>query len=239
MTLSLESRGKLKRASISTICNALLVRGLSNVWIRHVEPVAWHDIGNMVGKAYTLRFIPAREDLDNLSNYAKLDHVHRRAVEECPKNHVLVIDSMGKSEAASAGDLMIARLLARGAAGIVTDGGYRDVADIEKIRFPAYQCKAAPPASPSKMHPVELNTPISCGGVAVYPGDIIVGDAVGVVVIPPHLADEVADEVESTMAYEKFAEEQINAGRSIFDVFPATDNSRTEYDTWLKSKTTD
>ena len=234
MTLSTETRDKLKHVSISAICNALLVRGLSNVWIRHVAPVVWHDMGNMVGEAYTLRFMPSREDLDTLSNYAKEDHIHRRAVEECPEGHVLVIDSMGKSEAASAGDLMVTRLLVRGAAGIVTDGGYRDMADIAKIRFPAYQCKAAPPASPSKMHPVDLNVPIGCGGVAVYPGDVIVGDATGVVVIPAHLATEVAGAVTATMEYEIFAAEQIATGRSIFEVFPATSQSRIEYEAWLK-----
>ena len=236
MTLSNNTRRKFEQASISAICNALLVRGFSNVWIRHVEPVMWHDMGNMVGQAFTLRFMPAREDLDTLSNYAKSDHIHRRAIEECPAGHVLVIDSMGKCDAASAGDLMVSRLLARGAAGIVTDGGYRDVADIKEIRFPAYQRSAAPPASPSKMHPVDLNVPIGCGGVPVYPGDIIVGDATGVVVIPAHLGEEVADAVAATMEYEEFAAEQIKAGHSIFEVFPPTPQSREEYEVWKKDR---
>lgn len=231
--LTPEQRASLSKASISAICNALLSRGFGNVWVRHVSPVAWRGGRNMVGEAFTLRFIPAREDVDGLENYARSDNLHRRAIEECPLGAVLMISTNGELEAASAGDLMIARLKVRGAAGIVTDGGFRDTPDISTMDFPAYQRMPAPPASPTRLHPADLNVPIGCGGVAVYPGDIVVGDGAGVVVIPVAHAAAVADSVAQIMAYEEFAQEKILEGRSIFDVFPSTEQSRHEFDEWL------
>jgi len=118
---------------------------------------------------------------------------------------------------------------------MVTDGGYRDTPNIRRVGLPAFQRESAPPAMPIALHPVELNGPMGCAGVAVYPGDIVVGDAEGVVVIPAHLADEVAAEAEDVDAYELFAELQITAGRSLFGLFPATDASRQEYQAWLQA----
>src|SRR5262249_23184142 len=144
----------------------------------------------MVGEAYTMRFIPAREDLDTMEKYASEQHVQRRAMEECPAGHVLVIDARGDCGASSAGDIMLARLMSRGAAGAVTDGGFRDTGDIAKLRFPAFHTKPALPSTPIRHHAADLNLPIGCGGVAVYPGDIVVGDVEGVVVLPAGLANE-------------------------------------------------
>lgn len=229
-------RSALERSSISAICNALMARGLKNAWLRGLAPVAWHNRRNMVGWAYTLRFIPAREDIDSMDSYAQTDNLHRRAVEECPPGAVLVISTGGELEAASAGDLMILRLLVRGCAGIVTDGGFRDTPDIARIELPAYQRAPAPPASPMRLHPAELDVPIGCGGVAIYPGDIIVGDAAGVVAIPKNLAAEIADAVSDTFEYEEYAAAEISKGRSIFEVFPATAQSRAEFEQWSKKK---
>src|SRR5690606_37252154 len=131
---------------------------------------------------------------------------------------------------------LIARLRKRGCAGIVTDGGFRDSAEIADLGFPAYHARPIPPASFSRLHPVELNVPIGCTGVAVYPGDIIVGDDEGVVAIPSAIASEVAKEAYDMTLYVEFASEKIELGRSIFGLYPSDDASRQEFPEWLKSK---
>jgi regulator of RNase E activity RraA len=119
-------------------------------------------------------------------------------------------------------------------AGIVTDGGFRDCPAIRKVGLPGYQREPAPPATPIVLHPVDLNTPIDCAGVAIYPGDIIVGDAEGVVAIPAGVVDQVASEAAKVARYEEFVDMHIARGRSIFGLFPATEASWREYEDWLK-----
>lgn len=229
--LTEDNKQRLGAASVSTLTNLMLKRGLRNAYIHGVTPLTT-STGNMVGPAFTLRFIPSREDIDTMAGYANDQNVHRRAIEECPAGHVLVIDAGGSSRGASAGDMMVARLKARGAAGLVTDGGFRDVADIGALGFPAFQRQSAPPATPIALHAADLNQPIGCGGVAVYPGDIVVGGRDGVIVIPAHLANEIAEEAADVAAYEEFVAEKIAAGRSIYGLFPATPESRREYEAW-------
>jgi regulator of RNase E activity RraA len=233
--LTAENKKLLESASVSTLTNLMLKRGFRNAYMHGIAPLSTTD-RNMVGPAYTLRFIPSREDLDTMAGYASDQNVHRRAIEECPPGHVLVIDAHGSSRAASAGDMMVARLKARGVAGIVTDGGFRDTADIEQLAFPAFQRETAPAATPIALHAADLNLPIACGGVAVYPGDIIVGATDGVIVLPAHLANEIAEEAADVAAYEEFVAEKISAGHSIFGLFPATEASRKEYESWRATK---
>ncbi|MCJ0766131.1 ribonuclease activity regulator RraA [Variovorax terrae] len=230
--LSPATRAKLAKVGSANVANALLRRGFRNVYLLGVQPLSM-DQGPMVGPAYTLRFMPAREDIDTMANYGREDNLHRRAIEECPTGHVLVIDTGNCSRAAAAGDLMVARLRQRGVAGVVTDGGYRDTPSIRHIGLPAYQRQSAPPATPIALHPVELNGPIGCAGVAVYPDDVVLGDGEGVVVIPWALVEPIADEAVDAVEYEAFAELQIAQGRSIFGLFPATPESRKEYDGWV------
>ena len=226
------TRDKLARVGTANIANALFKHGLRKTYMLGIAPLS-PDQEQLVGPAYTLRFIPSREDLDTMANYSRVDNLHRRAIEECPPGHVLVIDTNGNADASSAGDLMAARMRRRGVAGVVTEGGFRDTPAIRKTGLPAYQYRAAPPATPIAMHPVELNRPIGCAGVAVYPGDVLVGDGEGVVVIPRHLVEEVAEDAIAAVEYEAFAELQIARGRTIFEVFPATAQSRKEYDGWV------
>lgn len=226
------TRAKLAKTGTANIANVLLKRGFHNSYLLGISPIS-DTQEPLVGPAFTLRFMPSREDIDTMANYARSDNLHRRAVEECPPGHVLVIDTGGCLRASSAGDLMALRMLTRGVAGVVTDGGFRDTPAIRKTGLPAYQRQPAPPATPIAMHPAELNGPVGCAGVAVYPGDVMVGDAEGVVVIPQHLIDEVAEEAFDAVLYESFAEFQIVRGRSIFGLFPATPESRHEYDDWV------
>jgi regulator of RNase E activity RraA len=231
--LSEATRALLLQTSTSTIANALLSRhGLRNVFLLGLRPVS-NSGERMVGEAYTLRFIPSREDIDTMRNYQRDDNPHRRAIEECPSGAVLVIDAGGNLRASSAGDIMVARLQQRGVRGIVTDGGFRDTPSISRIGLPAFQRENAPPATPIALHPLSLNEPVGCAGVAIYPGDVIVGDDEGVVAIPSHLADDVAQAAHAQTLYEQFVETQIPRDRPIFGLFPGTEQSQADFERWV------
>ena len=194
------------------------------------------DMARMVGIAFTMRFIPSREDKDGPGAPGR-GTIQSKAMETGPPGHVLVIDSRGDARAASAGDLYVGRLKARGCAGIVTDGGLRDTEGIFKTGLPAYHRRASSPPSPIAHHPCDLNLPIGCGGVAVYPGDIVVGDCDGVVVIPPDIVDEVAQEALATMRYEEFAEAEVARGRALPGLFPvAGEEAKRDFEAWRKAR---
>lgn len=225
-------RDALTKVGSANVANVLLARGFRNVMMRDVHPVAAGQ-RQMVGPAFTLRYIPAREDLDSMANYARDDNLHRQAIEQCPSGAVLVIDAFGSTEAASMGDMMAARLVFREAAGVVTDGGFRDGDGIRATGLPCFQRGPAAPATPIRLHPISIDEPVGCAGVAVYPDDILVGDADGVAVIPRHLVEQVAAEAVAAVEYEEFALAHIERGRSILGLFPATADSRREYDAWV------
>lgn len=227
-----EVRERLARAGSATVANMLLRRGLRNTVMSGVRPLA-ADQAPLVGPAYTLRFIPAREDIDTLANYASDGNLHRRAIEECPPGAVLVIDAFGCTAAASMGDMMAERLKHRGVSGVVTDGGYRDSAAIRETGLPCFQRDNAPKATPIALHPVALDVPVGCGGVAVYPGDVLVGDADGVAVIPGDLVEAVAAESADAVAYEAFVAVELRNGRGLFGLFPGTAESLLEYRAWV------
>ena len=186
-----ETRTVLLKVGVAVLTNGLLKRGLRNQFLHGITPVA-RNMPPMAGPAFTLRFIPAREDIDTLATLARPDNPQRRALEACPPGGVLVIDTGNNTRSASAGDLMIGRLKARGCAGIVTDGGFRDIPGVVKVGLPAYQRRTSPPATPIGLHSVDFNVPIGCAGVAVYPADVVVGDSDGVLILPASLADELA-----------------------------------------------
>ena len=229
------TRDKLARAGISTLTTALFRRGLRSVWLNGLLPVAAAQ-PRMVGPAYTLRFIPAREDIGGIATYGAGPNLHQRAFEECPGGHVLVMDTHNETRACSCGDLLIARLQHRGAAGIVTDGGFRDSDGVATLGFPAYQRARVPAPSFLHLQAADLQTPIHCAGVAIYPGDIMVGDKEGVIVIPAALAAEIAEEADHLARYDDFALAQIKAGRAIPGLYPATDTTRAEFQAWEKSQ---
>src|SRR5271157_1669469 len=229
--LSQKTKDALNGAATSTLTGLLNRRGFNNMFLQDVSPLRL-DIPRMVGFAYTMRFIPHRKDKSS-----PLGNVQQKAMEECPPGHVLVVDSRGDARAASAGDLYIGRLAARGCAGIVTDGGLRDSDGIFKTGLPAYHRRASSPPSPIAHHPADLNLPISCGGVAVYPGDIIVGDCDGVVVIPPDIVDAVAEEALASTLYDEFAEEEVARGRSLIGLFPvAGEEAKRDFEAWKKRR---
>ncbi len=220
--LTPQTRDKLKTVSTATLCTALYKRGLRNQFIQDVHPLN-PAAGPMVGEAFTLRYIPAREDLNPLSVFQDRDHPQRKAVEECPEGAVFVIDSRKDPRAASAGSILVARLMVRGAAGVVTDGGFRDAADIAALGFPAYHNRPSAPTNLTLHQAIDINVPIGCGDAPVFPGDVVVGDGDGVIVVPAGIADEVAEEAVEMTAFEDFVAEEVRKGRSILGLYPATD----------------
>lgn len=232
MPLSDSTRQQLMGVSAATLCTALFKRGLRNQCLQDVHPLR-AGLPNMVGEAYTLRYIPAREDLNPISVFDDRAHPQRKAVEECPPGAVLVIDSRKDARAASAGGILVSRLMKRGVAGVVTDGGFRDSPDIAKLDFPAYHQRPSSPTNLTLHQAIEINGPIGCGDVAVFPGDVVVGDAESVVVIPAGIADEIAAEAVEMTAFEDFVAEQVMAGRSILGLYPPTEpGTREQFATW-------
>lgn len=220
--LSDATRAKLKTVSTATLCTALFKRGLRNQFIQDVRPLGFKG-EVMVGPAFTLRYIPAREDLNPLSVFQDRGHPQRKAVEECPPGAVFVIDSRKDARAASAGSILVSRLMARGVAGIVTDGGFRDSPEIAELAIPAYHHRPSAPTNLTHHQALDIDVPIGCGDVPVWPGDVMVGDGEGVVVVPAHLADEIADEAIEMTAFEDFVTAEVMDGRSILGLYPPTD----------------
>lgn len=240
MALNPTTRDQLARVSTATICTALFKRGLRNQFIQDVRPVNPQrdpKAPNMVGEAFTLRTIPAREDLNPITVFQDRAHPQRKAVETCPPGAVLVIDSRKNPRAASAGSILVTRLMKRGVAGVVTDGGFRDSPEIAQLAIPAYHNRPSAPTNLTLHQPLDIDVPIGCGDVAVWPGDVIVGDAEGVVVIPAAMADEVAAEATEMTAFEDFVAEKVHEGRSILGLYPPTDErSRDEFAAWRKAR---
>ncbi|CAN7654349.1 ribonuclease activity regulator RraA [Rhizobium rhizogenes] len=234
--LSSETRNKLLGVATPTIATALFKRGLRNQFIQDVHPLSTKK-ANMVGQAFTLRYIPAREDLNTLEVFRNPEHPQRAAVEKCPPGAILVMDSRKDARAASAGSILISRLQVRGVAGVVTDGGFRDSPEIAALDIPAYHHRPSAPTNLTLHQAIEINGPIGCGDVAVFPGDVLVGDNEGVIVIPAHIADEIADETVEMTAYEDFVTEEVLNGATIIGLYPATSEApKIKFAEWRKQK---
>jgi regulator of RNase E activity RraA len=235
-TLNEATREKLMAVSVATLCTALYKRGLRNQTIQDVRPVSPKG-RNMVGPAFTLRYIPAREDLNQLEVFRNPDHPQRVAVERCPTGAVLVMDSRKDPRAASAGGILVTRLMVRGVAGVVTDGGFRDSPEIARLDIPAYHNRPSSPTNLTLHQALDLNAPIGCGDVAVWPGDIVVGDDESVIVIPAGLAGEIADEAVEMTAFEDFVTEEVRGGRPIVGLYPATQQQTLDdFAKWRKAR---
>lgn len=229
-----DTRAKLKGVSVATLATALFKRGLRHQVIQGVHPLGWKG-ENMVGPAFTLRYIPAREDRNPLTEFRNPEHPQRVAIETCPEGHVMVMDSRKQALAASAGDILITRLMKRGGAGVVTDGGFRDAYNIAELSMPAYHTRPSSPTNLTNNEAIAINEPIGCGDAPVFPGDIIVGDADCVIVIPAHMADEVADEAVEMTVFEDFVIEQVQDGAAIIGLYPCTrDEHQAAFAEWRK-----
>jgi regulator of RNase E activity RraA len=229
-----QSYEKLKTVSTPTVATALFKRGFRNQAIQNVHPLSPGQ-PTLVGPAFTLRYIPAREDLNKLEVFRNHGHPQRKAVEDCPPGAVMVMDSRKDARAASAGAILVTRLMKRGVAGVVTDGGFRDSGEIAALGIPAYHQRPSAPTNLTLHQAIDINVPIGCGDAPVFPGDTILGDADGVMVIPAELTDEIADEAFEMTAYEDFVTEQVRAGKGIFGLYPATNpQSLEDFAAWRK-----
>lgn len=235
MALTAATRDKLRTISTATVATALFKRGFRTQFVQNVHPLS-ADQPVLVGEAFTLRYMPAREDLNQLSVFRDRSHPQRKAVEDCPPGAVLVMDSRKDARAASAGSILVTRLMKRGVAGVVTDGGFRDAAEIAKLGYPAYHQRPSAPTNLTLHQAIDINVPIGCGDAPVFPGDVILGDGDGVIVIPIHLADEITEEAFEMTAYEDFVTERVQAGQGIFGLYPATDEkSLADFAAWRKA----
>lgn len=234
--LSPQTLELLRHVSVATLCTQLFKRGLRNVFIQGIARLTDPSGGNLVGPAFTMRNIPAREDLDQISAFDNPEHPQRKGIESVPPGHVLVIDCRGETRVASGGQILTTRLKVRGAAGLVSDGPVRDSGPISEMDFPVYCAGGSAPLNLIHHHAIDLNVPIGCGGVAVYPGDIVVGDDEGVAVIPRHLADEVARDAAEQEKMEAFILERIEQGAALPGTYPPNAQTRAAFEAWRKER---
>jgi regulator of RNase E activity RraA len=223
----------LRRVSTATLSSQLHRRGYEGMVLTKVAPLR-PDL-TMAGRAVTLRYLPARKDLadetfDNRTNKQRL------AVELVGPGDVLVIEARGDVRAATLGAILATRMKARGANGIVTDGAFRDASAIARLGFPAYARGRHPDMSFTVHHPAEINVPIACGGSTVVPGDVLVGDAEGVIVVPRHLAAEVAVDGLEQERREVFLAGLVESGRSIIGVYPPDEATLQAYEAWKNAE---
>jgi len=232
--ISEETLAKLRKCGQGTLTTQLFRRGYRQQFLVGITPLN-KKAGPFAGEAFTLRFIPSREDKDwDLGDLKKRgeDNVQWEAVEAIQAGQVLVIDSRNDPRAASAGNMLMTRMMRKGVAAAITDGAFRDGTEISEMPFPAY-CRANTASTrPAYHRAIAMQEPIGCAEVAVYPGDIIVGDADGVTVIPRHLAKEVADDSYEQELREKFLFTKIDAGASLFGTYPAGPETLAEFEAW-------
>lgn len=226
--LSDEAKEALRQVSTATLTSQLLKRGFRNTFLGGLIPLR-PDI-RMVGYAFTVRYAPMREDLDLEVDYDNLTNVQRLAVEAVGSEDVLVIDARNEIHSASLGNILATRIKMRGGVGIVTDGALRDANAFRDIDISTYTRGVHAMTSSTKHHPVDMNVPIGCANVLIMPGDVLVGDADGVVAIPRHVAEEVALAAVEQERLEAFVLTKIQSGASIIGVYPPNEETRAEYE---------
>lgn len=224
---------KLRTVSTATLTAQLNKRGFRNTFLQGLYPLR-PDL-RMVGYAFTLRYVPAREDLTD-TLYDNTKNMQRVAVETVGPEEVLVIDARGDVRGATLGNILATRLKVRGAAGLVTDGALRDTPNFREIELPAYVKAAHAATSFTIHHPLEMNVPIGCAGVLIMPGDIIVGDGEGVVAIPAQVAESVALDAYEQERMEEFIQAKVADGASILGVYPPDEKTKAEYREWQRSR---
>jgi regulator of RNase E activity RraA len=222
------TREHLRAASTATLATQLFRLGLRNQFLNGLLP-ANAEHCRFVGEAATLRSIPMREDLDVLEALHDPEHPQRKAIETARPGTVLVMDCRGETRAASAGNILVTRLRVRGAVGLVTDGAVRDYPEIAAQPFPVFAAGRSASISLSAHHAVDFNVPIACAGVAVFPGDILVGDVEGVIVVPRHLAAAIAQPAAEQEELEVFLQEKVAAGAPLPGTYPPSEKTLAEF----------
>jgi 5-oxopent-3-ene-1,2,5-tricarboxylate decarboxylase / 2-hydroxyhepta-2,4-diene-1,7-dioate isomerase len=227
-----ELRAQLNSVSTATLTNQLQRKGIRSTFLSGLKPIKPGQ--RMLGYAHTLRYVPLREDLN--PTLAGGQNAQRRAIESMQPDEVLVIEARGVPDAGTFGDIFALRSLRLGATGIITDGAVRDTPTVSELGIPVYH-QASHAATFGRMHmPLEHQIPIACAGVTVMPGDIVVGDAEGAVIVPPSLVVELAAASVIQEAEEAWALERVDAGESTVGVFPISKERRPEFDAWFAAR---
>jgi regulator of RNase E activity RraA len=233
MGLDEKTIATLSGVSTATITTVLLKKGLRNVWLRGPKPLRPGQ-KRVVGAAFTLRFVPAREDLATPASWSS--PVSTRAAIECmPPGCIVVVDAMGITDAGIFGDILCERIKVRGIAGLVTDGVVRDVAGVLGTNLPVWCNGVAAPPSVAALTFVNWQEPIGCGGVAVFPDDVIIGDEDGAVVIPNALLNEVVETAVEQEKLEAWILDQVHAGASLPGLYPPNAESQKRYEAFRNS----
>lgn len=217
----------LSNVTTATLTTILLKKGLRNVWIRGAFPLA-KDAPRVVGRVFTVRFVPAREDLATPESWAS-PKSSRGAIEQMPAGCVAVVDAMGVKDAGVWGDILCARMAKRGVRAMVTDGVVRDLAGVLGTGLPVWCSGAAAPPSVAGLTFVDWQQPVACGGVAVFPDDVIVADQDGAVLIPSALLDDIVDAAVEQERFEGWVMQEVNAGARLPGLYPPNDENKAKY----------
>lgn len=227
-------RDKLKTISTATVATILHARGLANQFVQGVFRLTEHN-KPLVGQAFTMRHIPAREDIDQRPIFREPDHPQRVGVEAAGPGDVFVMDCHRDASSASLGGILASRLQSRGCEGFVSDAGIRDSDYAATLDLTIYVASRSAPTNLTKQHGVELNVPIGCGGVPVYPGDVVLGDGDGVIIIPLEYLDDIMPEALRMEHYEPFAQAHILGGAKVTDFYPAKEEALALYAEYCKT----
>jgi regulator of RNase E activity RraA len=224
----------LSGVTTATITTVLLKKGLRNVWMRGAKPLQ-PDQPRLVARAFTLRFVPAREDLATPASWASPIST-RAAIEAMPEGCIAVVDAMGVTDAGIFGDILCARMQKRGVAALVTDGVIRDLAGVLGTGLPVWCQGTAAPASVAGLTFVGWQEPIGCGGVAVFPNDVVVVDADGAVLIPADLLDDVIAAAVEQERLEGWIMMQVDAGLPLPGLYPPNEDNKARYEAWARTQ---
>jgi regulator of RNase E activity RraA len=228
--MSEEARTAFTSLSTATVTMALLKKGLRNVWLRGVRALD-PSAPRVVGRAFTMRFVPGREDLATPESLSSSKST-RFAIEEIPPGSVAVVSSCGIVDAGVFGDILCARMVHRGVGGLITDGAVRDVEGVRRTGLPVWCSGVSAPPSVAQLTFVDWQQPIGCGGVAIFPDDILIADQDGAVVIPKVMAQDILESSRETEALEEWILEQVNAGRKLPGLYPPNAEAKAEFLAW-------
>jgi regulator of RNase E activity RraA len=228
MPLDPTLRQALTGITTATLTTVLLKKGLSNVFIRGARPLD-PSYPRLVGEAFTLRFVPAREDLATPESWSKPIST-RAAIEAMPDGVITVVDAMGVTDAGIFGDILCARMAKRGVTALITDGVVRDVAGVRGTKLPVWCQGAAAPASVAGLTFVDWGLPVACGGVAVFPGDTIVADDDGAVLIPQAMVEAVTKEAIEQERMEAWIMREVEAGAALPGLYPMNAEAKARYE---------
>ena len=228
---------RLARCSSGSLTTQLYIKGIKQPVLHGVTQLnKTHK--PFAGRAYTMRFIPAREDIDkygNLTTSPSGENLQWVGVEQVEPGHVLVIDSNRDGRAASMGGMLITRMMMRGARGVVTDGAFRDGSELARMDFPIWCTGVTNTTRLAYHHVADLQVPIGCAGVAVYPGDVVHGDGENITIVPAAMAEEMADLCEKRDDIEAYLGQRVRAGEPLWGLYPPNEKTRADYQSWCEA----